>query len=334
MDEKSIMEEAKQEACMDLMQDTACKIKKLIAPFKSFPNDKKDPVVAVTWDLSIELIAVDALVVCAITLFVIATGMTSLSIVMLLVGMTAAVLIPFFLDRSCKKGRVRQWLLNKMRTRFEGNETEIHRLEVQLDAMWNEYLEQGGDKELNKDGITCHLYDWYKEARLPMPDVFKDFFADEVKRRSMAEDAKRLKTNSYNEELVQLRRLADEAVDEHGGTEVLRDNGLLAYDGDDQRLRLLVERVNKIAGRMEAGETGSGVAFVAGLRAPFESLLRLSVMEREEEREDGSGSEIAGLFHKSIGLFDARLDREESRLDGLAFERASMEYEVLGSLLA
>lgn len=329
MDEKSIMEEAKQKACMDLMQDTACKIKKLIAPFKSFPNDKKDPVVAVTWDLSIDLVVVDALVVCAITLFVIATGMTPLSIVML-VGMTAAVLISFFLDRSCQKGRVRQWLLNKMRTRFEGNETEIHRLEVQLDAMWNEYLEQGGDKELNKDSITYHLYDWYKEAGLPMSDVFKDFFADEVKRRSMAEDAKRLKTNSYNEELVQLRRLADEAVDEHGGTEVLRDNGLLAYDGDDQRLRLLVERVNKIAGRMEAGETGSGVAFVAGLRAPFESLLRLSVMERE----DGSGSEIAGLFHKSIGLFDARLDREESRLDGLAFERASMEYEVLGSLLA
>lgn len=146
----------------------------------------------------------------------------------------------------------------------------------------------------------------------------------------MAEDAKRLKTDSYNEELVQLRRLADEAVDEHGGTEVLCDGGLLAYDGDDQRLRLLVERVNKIAGRMEAGETGSGVAFVAGLRVPFESLLRLSVMERE----DGSGSEIAGLFHKSIGLFDARLDREASRLDGLAFERASMEYEVLGSLLA
>lgn len=217
-----------------------------------------------------------------------------------------------------------------MRTRFERNETEIHRLEVQLDAMWNEYLEQGGDKELNKDRITYHLYDWYKEAGLPMSDVFKDFFADEVKRRSMAEDTKRLKTNSYNEELVQLRRLADEAVDEHGGTEVLRDNGLLAYDGDDQRLRLLVERVNKIAGRMEAGETGSGVAFVAGLRVPFESLLRLSVMERE----DGSGSEIAGLFHKSIGLFDARLDREASRLDGLAFERASMEYEVLGSLLA
>ena len=334
MDEKSIMEEAKQKACVDLMQDTACKIKKLIAPFKSFPNDKKDPVVAVTWDLSFELIAVDALVVCAITLFVIATGMTSLSIVMLLVGMTAAVLIPFFLDRSCKKGRVRQWLLNKMRTRFERNETEIHRLEVQLDAMWNEYLEQGGDKELNKDSITYHLYYWYKEAGLPMSDVFKDFFADEVKRKSMAEDAKRLKTNSYNEELVKLRRLADEAVDEHGGTEVLCDGGLLAYNGDDQRLGLLVERVNRIAGRMEAGETGSGVAFVAGLRVPFESLLRLSVMEREEEREDGSGSEIAGLFHKSIGLFDARLDREESRLDGLAFERASMEYEVLGSLLA
>lgn len=331
MDEKSIMEKAKQEACMDLMQDTACKIKKLIAPFKSFPNDKKDPVVAVTWDLSIDLVVVEALVACVIFLFVIATGMTPLSIVML-VGMTVAVpvLISFFLDRSCKKGRVRQWFLNKMRTRFEGNETEIHRLEVQLDAMWNEYLEQGGDKELDKDGITCHLYYWYKKAGLPMSDVFKDFFADEVKRRSMAEDAKRLETNSYNEELVQLRRLADEAVDEHGGTEVLRDNGLLAYDGDDQRLRLLVERVNKIAGRMEAGETGSGVAFVAGLRVPFESLLRLSVMERE----DGSGSEIAGLFHKSIGLFDARLDREESRLDGLAFERASMEYEVLGSLLA
>lgn len=333
MDEKSIMEEAKQKACMDLMQDTACEIKKIIAPFKSFCNDKKDPVVAATWDMGIDLVVVDALVVCAITLFVIATGMTPLSIVML-VGMTAAVLISFFLDRSCKKGRVRQWLLNKMRTRFEGNETEIHRLEVQLDAMWNEYLEQDGDKELDKDGITCHLYDWYKEAGLPMSDVFKDFFASEVKRRSMAEDAKRLKTDSYNEELVQLRRLADEAVDEHGGTEVLCDGGLLAYDGDDQRLRLLVERVNKIAGRMEARETGSGVAFVAGLRVPFESLLRLSVMEREEEREDGSGSEIAGLFHKSIGLFDARLDREESRLDGLAFERASMEYEVLGSLLA
>lgn len=329
MDEKSIMEKAKQEACVDLMQDTACKIKKIIAPLESFYNDRKDPVVAVTWDLSIKLTAVDALVVCVITLFDIATGMAPLSIVML-VGMTAAVLIPFFLDRSCKKGRVRQWLLNKMRTRFERNETEIHRLEVQLDAMWNEYLEQGGDKELNKDSITYHLYDWYKEAGLPMSDVFKDFFADEVKRRSMAEDAKRLKTNSYNEELVQLRRLADEAVNKHGGTEVLRDNGLLAYDGDDQRLRLLVERVNKIAGRMEAGETGSGVAFVAGLRVPFESLLRLSVMERE----DGSCSEIAGLFHKSIGLFDARLDREESRLDGLAFERASMEYEVLGSLLA
>ena len=330
MDEKSIMEKAKQEACVDLMQDTACKIKKLIAPFKSFPNDKKDPVVAVTWDLSIDLVVVEALVACAITLFVIATGMTPLSIVML-VGMTVAVpLILFFLDRSCKKGRVRQWLLNKMRTRFEGNETEIHRLEVQLDAMWNEYLEQGGDKELDKDGITCHLYYWYKEAGLPMSDVFKDFFADEVKRRSMAEDAKRLKTNSYNEELVQLRRLADEAVDEHGGTEVLRDNGLLAYDGDDQRLGLLVERVNKIAGRMETEEPGSGVAFVAGLRVPLESLCRLSVMERE----DGSGSEISGLFHKSIGLFDARLDREESRLDGLAFERARMEYETLGSLLA
>ena len=328
MDEKSIMEKAKQEACVDLMQDTACKIKKIIAPLESFYNDKKDPVVAVTWDLSFKLTAVNALVVCVITLFVIATGMAP-SIVMP-VGMTAAVLIPFFLDRSCKKGRVRQWLLNKMRTRFEGNETEIHRLEVQLDAMWNEYLEQGGDKELNKDRITYHLYDWYKEAGLPMSDVFKDFFADEVKRRSMAEDVKRLKTNSYNEELVQLRRLADEAVNKHGGTEVLRNNGLLAYDGDDQRLRLLVERVNKIAGRMEARETGSGVAFVAGLRVPFESLLRLSVMERE----DGSGSEIAGLFHKSIGLFDARLDREASRLDGLAFERASMEYEVLGSLLA
>lgn len=328
MDEKSIMEKAKQEACVDLMQDTACKIKKIIAPLESFHNDRKDPVVAVTWDLSIGLTSVDALVVCAITLFVIATGMTPLSIVML-VGMTAAVLISFFLDRSCKKGRVRQWLLNKMRTRFERNETEIHRLEVQLDVMWNEYLEQGGDKELNKDGITCHLYDWYKEAGLPMSDVFKDFFADEVKRRSMAADAKRLKTNSYNEELVQLRRLVDKVVDEHGGTEVLCDGGLLAYNGDDQRLGLLVERVNKIAGRMETEESGTGTAFVAGLRVPLESLCRLSVMERE----DGSGSEIAGLFHKSIGLFDARLDREESRLDGLVFERARMEYETLGSLL-
>lgn len=220
-----------------------------------------------------------------------------------------------------------------MRTRFERNEIEIHRLEVQLDAMWNEYLEQGGDKELNKDSITYHLYYWYKEAGLPMSDVFKDFFADEVKRKSMAEDAKRLKTNSYNEELVKLRRLADEAVDEHGGTEVLCDGGLLAYNGDDQRLGLLVERVNRIAGRMEAGETGSGVAFVAGLRVPFESLLRLSVMEREEEREDGSGSEIAGLFHKSIGLFDARLDREESRLDRSVAAEARIEYEVLGGLM-
>lgn len=69
MDEKSIMEKAKQEACMDLMQDTACKIKKLIAPFKSFPNDKKDPVVAVTWDLSIDLVVVEALVACVIFLF-------------------------------------------------------------------------------------------------------------------------------------------------------------------------------------------------------------------------------------------------------------------------
>lgn len=103
MDEKSIMEKAKQEACVDLMQDTACKIKKIIAPLESFYNDKKDPVVAVTWDLSFELIAVDALVVCAITLFVIATGMTSLSIVMLLVGMTAAVLIPFFSIAAAKK---------------------------------------------------------------------------------------------------------------------------------------------------------------------------------------------------------------------------------------
>ena len=98
------MEKAKQEACVDLMQDTACKIKEIIAPLESFDfdNDKKDPVAAATWDLSIELTAVDALVVCAIALFVRATGMTSLSSVML-VGMTAAVLIPFFLDRSCKK---------------------------------------------------------------------------------------------------------------------------------------------------------------------------------------------------------------------------------------
>lgn len=101
MDEKSIMEKAKQEACVDLMQDTACKIKKIIAPLESFYNDKKDPVVAVTWDLSFKLTAVNALVVCVITLFVIATGMAP-SIVMP-VGMTAAVLIPFFLDRSCKK---------------------------------------------------------------------------------------------------------------------------------------------------------------------------------------------------------------------------------------
>lgn len=103
MDEKSIMEKAKQKACMDLMQDTACKIKKLIAPSKSFCNDKKDPAVAATWDLGIDLVVVEALVACAIFLVVIATGMTPLSIVML-VGMTVAVpLISFFLDRSCKK---------------------------------------------------------------------------------------------------------------------------------------------------------------------------------------------------------------------------------------
>ena len=94
MDEKSIMEKAKQEACVDLMQDTACKIKEIIAPLESFYNDKKDPVVAATWDLSIELTVVDALVVCTIILFVIATGMT-LSIVML-VSMTVALFIPLF----------------------------------------------------------------------------------------------------------------------------------------------------------------------------------------------------------------------------------------------
>ena len=64
MNEKSIMEKAKQEACVDLMQDTACKIKKIIAPLESFYNDRKDPVVAVTWDLSFKLTAVNALVVC------------------------------------------------------------------------------------------------------------------------------------------------------------------------------------------------------------------------------------------------------------------------------
>lgn len=102
MDEKSIMEKAKQEACVDLMQDTACKIKKIIAPLESFYNDRKDPVVAVTWDLSIKMTAVDALVVCVITLFVIATGMAPPSIVML-VGMSAAVLIPFFSIAAAKK---------------------------------------------------------------------------------------------------------------------------------------------------------------------------------------------------------------------------------------
>lgn len=78
MDEKSIMEKAKQEACVDLMQDTACKIKKIIAPLESFYNDKKDPVVAVTWDLSFKMTAVNALVVCVITFFCHSDGNGSL----------------------------------------------------------------------------------------------------------------------------------------------------------------------------------------------------------------------------------------------------------------
>ena len=327
------IKESKRKACKDAINRTSNGLKGLISPFKTFKRGREDPVLASLENGRVQvLVLLNFVVGCLLTLASIYVGwrMGVWGLFVAMITLMFAFLPTIqFADNGQNWRWVRRWLLGRMRKRFERNETEIHRLEAQLHAMWNEWLELDGDDE-GKYRMTNHLYEWYKEAGLPMSDEFRDLFAAELGLESARRTKKALEDAVYEDEEARLRRLADKAVGASNGPGVSYDGGRLLYDGDDGRLASLVDRINKISDGMDDAEPGSGVAFVAELRVPLESLCKLSVLRGKSPGND----EIAGLFHKSIGLFDARLDREESRLDGLAFERASMEYEVLGSLLA
>ena len=163
-----------------------------------------------------------------------------------------------FADNGQNWRWVRRWLLGRMRKRFERNETEIHRLEAQLHTMWDEWLELDGDDE-GKDRMTNHLYEWYKEAGLPMSDEFRDLFAAELGLESAKRTGKALEDAVYEDEEARLRRLADKAVGVSNGPGVSYDGSRLLYDGDDGRLASLVDRINKISDGMDDAEPGSGV---------------------------------------------------------------------------
>lgn len=329
------IKESKRKACKDAIDRTSNGLKGLISPFKTFKRGREDPVLASLENGRVQVLVVLNFVVMlsftlATTYVGATTGVWGLTAAMAALTLVSIAVGAPFADDGQDWRWVRRWLSGRMRKRFEGNETEIHRLEAQLHTMWNEWLELDGDDE-GKDRMTNHLYEWYKEAGLPMSDEFRDLFAAELGLESARRTRKALEDAVYEDEEARLRRLADKAVGASNGPGVSYDGGRLLYDGDDQRLRLLVERANKIAGRMETGGgSGSGAAFVAGLRVPLESLCKLSVLRVKSP----DNAEVAELFRKSIRMFDTRLDREESRLDRSVAQEARMEYEVIGGLMA
>lgn len=335
MGENDKIKESKRKACKDAIDRTSNGLNGLISPFKTFKRGREDPVLASLENGRVQvLVLLNFIVMFSFSLALIYVGvrMGACGLPFAIIGTMIALmfaLIPVsFADNGQNWRWVRRWLLGRMRKRFERNETEIHRLEAQLHTMWDEWLELDGDDK-GKDRMTNHLYDWYKEAGLPMSDEFRDLFAAELGLESARRTRKALEDAVYEDEEARLRRLADKAVGASNGPGVSYDGGRLLYDGDDGRLASLVDRINKISDGMDDAEPGSGAAFVAGLRVPLESLCKLSVLRG---KSPGNG-EVAGLFRKSIMMFDARLDREESRLDRSVAAEARMEYEVLGGLM-
>ena len=331
------IKESKRKACKDAIDRTSNGLKGLISPFKTFKRGREDPVLASLENGRVQVIVVLNFVVMlsftlATTYVGASTGVWGLTAAMAALTLVSIAVGAPFADDAQDWRWVRRWLLGKMRKRFEGNETEIHRLEAQLRALWNEWLEWlelDGD-DAGKDRMTNHLYNWYKEAELPMSDEFRDLFAAELGLESARKTEKALKNTVYEDEEARLCRLTDKAVGASNGLGVSYDGGRLLYDGDDGRLASIVGRINKISDRMDDAEPGSGAAFVAGLRVPLESLCKLSVLRVKSP----DNAEVAELFCKSIRMFDARLDREESRLDRSVAEQARMEYGVIGGLMA
>lgn len=328
MGENDKIKESKRKACKDAVDRTSNGLKGLISPFKTFKRGREDPVLASLENGRVQvLVVLNFAVMLSFTLASI-YRMETWGLPVAMIALMFAVPPVSFADNGQNWRWVRRWLLGRMRKKFERNETEIHRLEAQLHIMWNEWLELGGDDE-GKDRMTNHLYDWYKEAGLPMSDEFRDLFAAELGLESARRAGKALEDAVYEDEEARLRRLADQGVGASNGPGVSYDGGRLLYDGDDGRLASLVDRINKISDGMDDAEPGSGAAFVAGLRVPLESLCKLSVLRGKSPGND----EVAGLLRKSIRMFDARLDREESRLDRSVAAEARMEYEVLGGLM-
>lgn len=333
MGENDKIKEPKRKACKDAIDRTSNGLKGLISPFKTFKRGREDPVLASLENGRIQVLVVLNFVVMLFfwlaSIYVgVRMGAWGFPVAMIALMFVVLPGTGLFADNGQNWRWVRRWLLGRMRKRFERNETEIHRLEAQLHTMWDEWLELDGDDE-GKDRMTNHLYEWYKEAGLPMSDEFRDLFAAELGLESARRTRKALEDAVYEDEEARLRRLADKAVGASNGPGVSYDGGRLLYDGDDGRLASLVDRINKISDGMDDAEPGSGAAFVAGLRVPLESLCKLSVLRG---KSPGNG-EVAGLFRKSIMMFDARLDREESRLDRSVAAEARMEYEVLGGLM-
>lgn len=271
------------------------------------------------------------------------------------VGILLAVVL---LTESCFSRLTRRWMLRRMHRAFNRNKGKIHRMEIQLGKMVRRYRRMllkntasrpsPEEKEPSERVETTLrlLYDWYHKADLPMSDAMREIFKDEVEQddedkavKRAEEQRRRRLEDSYSKTSLELQGMLAGGPQEQVGPQpecyatvstVTCDGSRLVYDGPDRRLASLAGRINETARRMEEGSPGSGGTFVTEMWVPFESLDRLSMLAGD----DHNNMEMAGLLHRSIEMFDKRLDREESKLAESRMDLAREEYGVLEGLLA
>lgn len=326
MDNEDVIRKAKIEACGVKVSSTIFELKKLIASTRHFDNEEKDPVMA-SW-----IGIVDVLIGGFISfgLVEIALSIYLRALPLLFPAFFGMFMSPFLVFLPTFSP-VKRFLLKRMKKKFDEHQDEIHVLEVQLLTLLEESRRLTESESETEDwGVPVDdLYEWFVAADLPMSDTAREIFKYEPLRNEKEAEESKIRNSVYLSESERLQELMDNAASDHKSSILMNDQHHLIYAGCNDELNSIVDRINEISDDMEESQSGSGRNFIAEMKTPFDSLVRLNEM-----LDNGSNdAEMSKIFHESVRLFNRRLDREESHIRRVKMNQAEREYSVLAGLI-
>lgn len=321
-DNEDVVRKAKIEACGVKVSNTVSKLKKLIAPNRYFDDEKGDPVLAL-WDE------------------VVVNGAVFFAIFMAFGGILSACFLHFPLFWACffimclspllvvppPCKSFKRYFSNRMRKKFTKNQDEIHVLEGQLLTL----LEESKKLAESEDWGTPvdALYGWFVSADLPMSDAAREIFKYEILRNEKESKESKIRDSVYSSESEWLQKLMNNAEPNHKSSLAMNDQHHLIYASRNDELNAIVSRINEISDDMEESQSGSGRNFVAEMKTPFDSLVKLNAILDDELND----MEMSKILCESVRLFNRRLDREEARIKEVKIDQAKREYLVLEGLI-